>query len=353
MKRLLFTTSALLLAASARLAACDLCSCAVINPILDPRDGFFLGAAEQFTHFGRVQLDGTRIDNDEDQKLDSSITQAVVGYRFNRTIAVQLNVPFIYRSFRRIEDGEVRSGSVSGLGDISLLAQVTPVTIRRGDFAFQARLIGGLKLPTGDSDRIKEEGAEGHSHGGAEHHHEEEAEPVVHLHEDGSVHVHEAEPEHEEEPHETAESAVHGHDLALGSGSVDVVVGGSIHAEWKRAFFNGEVQYAIRTRGDHSYRYGNDLTWSAGPGVYLVQGDELNFAVSLVCSGEAKSDDKFRGVRADDTAINTVYLGPKFSGSWKDRFAAEVGVDVPVHIWNSATQIVPTYRVRAEVSFSF
>ena len=134
---------------------------------------------------------------------------------------------------------------------------------------------------------------------------------------------------------------------------MDGIVGASLYARFRRVFFAAEVQYAIRTEGDHDYEYANDFTWSGGPGVYLKDDADLSFAVQFVCSGETKGKDEFRGARAEDTALTAVYVGPKFRGTIRDRFAAEVELGVPVHLENTALQIVPDYRVRAGFSVQF
>jgi len=41
-------------------------------------------------------------------------------------------------------------------------------------------------------------------------------------------------------------NAIHGHDLALGSGSWDGIIGGQIYASWRRAFVTAALQYRIR-----------------------------------------------------------------------------------------------------------
>ena len=146
---------------------------------------------------------------------------------------------------------------------------------------------------------------------------------------------------------------MHGHDLALGSGSVDPILALSIYTRWQRGYFTADVQYAIRTRGEIGYRYANDLLWSGGPGFYLVASDDWKVGIQCVCSGETKGKDRFRGERAEDTAITSVFLGPKIAVSWKERLNAEVGLDLPVSIDNSALQIVPDYRIRASVSWQF
>ena len=52
---------------AARSLACDLCGCAMPNHPWEPRAGFYLGAAEQFTRFNTIQVDGHEIDNDARQ----------------------------------------------------------------------------------------------------------------------------------------------------------------------------------------------------------------------------------------------------------------------------------------------
>ena len=321
----------LLALAAARTFACDLCGCAIVNHPWEPRSGLYFGAAEQFTHFNTIQIDGHEIDNPADQYLDSSNTQLFLGYSITRRFSMQMNVPLIHRAFRRTAGDRIEKGAESGIGDVSLLAGFIPLYQNSADFTFMAKLTGGVKLPAGSSDRLAEEAEEDHAHG------EEEAEAH----------------HHEEEPEALPASGVHGHDLALGSGSVDGIVGGSIYARFRRAFFTAEMQYAIRSEGDHGYRFANDFSWSGGPGFYLQDDAELTVAVQFVCSGETKGRDRFRGERAGDTALTAVYLGPKFSGTWRDRISADVELALPVSLDNSALQIVPDYRVRAGFSVQF
>ena len=64
--------------------------------------------------------------------LNSSITQLVSGYQFTSRFALQINVPLIYREFRRPEGFEIQQGTVSGIGDMSLLLKrFSSITRRR------------------------------------------------------------------------------------------------------------------------------------------------------------------------------------------------------------------------------
>jgi hypothetical protein len=314
-----------------RLVACDLCGSAVPNHPWDPRAGVFLGATEQFTRFGTIQIDGHEIGNPVAQFMNSSITQLYVGYNFLPSFGLQVNVPLVYRSFRRTTESGIQNGKVSGLGDVSLLAHYVPLFRESEDFTVQARIRAGVKTPTGNTGRLGEEAEEGHSH---EHEHEE------------SDHGH---------GHENAlpASAVHGHDLTLGSGSVDALVGGSFYVRYKRVFLAGDVQYAVRTDGAYDYRFANDFSFSTGPAVYVFDQPTHTLALHAIVSGETKGKDEFRGAAAEDTAATNIFLGPRIAVTWGDRFSGEVEFDVPVVRKNSALQIVPDYRVRAALSWAF
>jgi len=149
------------------------------------------------------------------------------------------------------------------------------------------------------------------------------------------------------------ESGIHGHDLTLGTGSFDGIVGTGIFTRWKKLFLTANAQYAIRTKGDFDYQFANDLTWSGGPGVYLALGHQYTLALQAVVSGEHKDTDTFQGASADDTGVTAVYLGPQLSLTWGSKLSAQVGADLPISIDNTALQTVPDYRVRAGLTWHF
>ena len=297
---------------------CDLCS--VYNAPLAHgviEQGFHLAISEQFTHYGTLQFESHKVPNEADQYLNSSVSQVVLGYHFTDRLGVQFNLPVVHRWFRRAEGGEVEKGTESGLGDTSLSANYVLFRRENEKWSLAGSLLGGVKFPTGDSARLKEE--------------LEEETPVP-----GEV-----------------ESAVHGHDLALGSGSYDGIVGAELYLRWRRVFLTAETQYAIRSEGDFGYRYANDLTWSGGPGYYLVFGEDLTIALQANVSGESKGRDEFRGEKAEDTGVTAVFLGPRLSASWKGKVSAEINAALPVDIQNSALQSVVDWRLQAGLVWRF
>ncbi len=335
----MFFFGALIAATSAR--ACDLCGC--YTPQLDTMsatpthqwwNGFYGAIAEQFTHFGTLQFEGNEVANPTGQYLNSSITQFVAGYTINDRFAVQLNVPFIYREFKRPEGFRIDRGTESGLGDITLLLKgvafryssarerdfnvsgKNPVAIEHEpDFTLSILFLAGLKVPTGDTSRIKEEF-------------------------------------HEIEIPGAPESGIHGHDLTLGTGSYDGIFGGELALRYKKFFADQTLLFTLRGDGAHDYDFANDLSWDGGPGYYFVRQRDTILGLQFLISGEHKDVDRFRGNPAGDTGITSLFLGPRIVAS-RGHWSAEVDVDLPVLIDNTALQAVPDYRLRGAISYHF
>ena len=315
---LLTTISAAFFAS--RLVACDLCPCDLPSMDFKSTAGWHARVSEQFTHFGTLQQDGHTIANPAGEQLDSSITQLIIGCDFSRALGVQMGVPLVHRSFQRWKNGALDKGSVSGVGDVSFLAHWAPIHIQRSDFLASMRFFAGLSLPTGDSRRVLEEGAEA---GGGE----------------GDA--------------DALASGIHGHDLALGSGGVNGLFGVDARVQWKRIFLTTGIEGTVHTKGAHGYTFADEMRWHGSLGAFLVDADDFNLALAAKCSGSSKGQDVFQGVRATDTSATVVWLGPEISATWSKRYHAEVGVQFPVLRENSGVQSVPDYRVSATLGVRF
>jgi hypothetical protein len=221
-------------------------------------------------------------------------------------VGVQFNVPIIYRDY----GSDTMHGSLVGVGDLSLVSNFRLYQRSELNWSFTWTALGGLKLPTGDSSALNT-------------------------------------------PDSALPDGIGGHDLALGSGSVDGLVGTGFSARWKHLFLNAQMQYAIRSQGDFEHRYANDWTWSGGPGVYLVLNDAYTCSLQAVVSGESKGMDTFAGVPDEDSAETIVYLGPQISFTWSDKLAANVGADIPVSRANTGEQVLPDYRIHAAFTWKF
>jgi len=316
--------------------ACDLCAVYTATLMPDHKPGVWLGLNQQFTSFGTAR-DGTgKEPNPSSEWMESSITQVALGYSSGGRWGMQLNVPLIARRYRRVADGGgISKGHETGVGDATIVAHYDVLSDAYTRGVYVVRLLGGLKLATGDSDRL---GAELHAH-------DEDADDHAELRlrkrgvvDDGDHH---------------AESGVHDHDLALGSGSLDGLLGAS--ALWTRDRFrvSAEIQYMLRSEGDFDYEYADDLTWALAPGFYVALGHDytLNFAARV--SGETKGTDKQAGTRIEDSGITTVYAGPRLTLTEGLGLHFDLGFELPVYQNTSALQLVPDYRVHLATSVRF
>jgi hypothetical protein len=221
-------------------------------------------------------------------------------------MGVQLNLPVIYRDYRRTG----AHGSEAGIGDVSLIGNFRAYQYASEDFRFNWTALGGIKFPTGVTSQLN---------------------PANPDFSDG----------------------IGGHDLTLGSGSYDGLVGTGFSTRWKKLFLNGEMQYSIRTAGAYDYQFANDWSWSGGPGFYLALEDDYTVAFQVAVSGESKGQDTENGVPTDDTALTIVYLGPQISFTWSDKLSAHIGADLPVSIASTGDQLVPDYRIHAALTWRF
>lgn len=319
--------------------ACDLCGCYTpqentMAPETARLTGFYGAVAEQFTSFGTLQFEGHEVGNPTGQYLNSAITQLVAGYDLTSRFALQLNVPIIYRDFKRPEGFTIDRGNIAGLGDVSLLLKTVafrytspgrrsfefqeknPVAIEHEpDFTASAVFLTGLKFPTGATGRLKEEF-------------------------------------HEVEISGAPESGIHGHDLTLGTGSCDGIFGEQTSMRYRSLFFEANIQFTLRGDGAHQYHFANDLTWAGGPGYYVIRRADTIAGLQFDVSGEHKDVDRFRGKPAEDTGVTSVFVGPRIMVA-HGRWSAEVAVDLPVSIDNTSLQAVPDYRLRGGIAVQF
>lgn len=298
---------ALAMVGLAQSSACDLCSIySAEEAQREFQRGPITGVGMQFTHFGTLQTDGHTIPR-HGAHIDSIMSQPFVGYAINSRISVQFNLPVIYRQYGSDEGG---NHDVSGLGDVSLTGTYKLYEKKNQDFSLIWRAMGGGKFPTG-----------------------------------ATGHLNPNEPDFAE--------GIGGHDLTLGSGSYDGIVGTSLYLRHGKWFGAGNVQYAIRTKGDFGYRFSNDLMWSAGLGYFIWLGENHTLSIQAAVCGEDKGKDTLGGAAVDDSAITAVYAGPQVNFTWGQRFTAQIGADLPAYIHGSATQLVPDYRIRAGLAYHF
>lgn len=309
--------------------ACDLCQLYSRPPGRDPAR-VYAGLLVQSADFGTLQQDGAQLDNPQREALKSTILQSMVGVRASEAWTLQLNVPYVQRSYRRIAESGIETASEQGVGDIALVARFDGAERRHGRWTSRWSASCGLELPTGAGARLAEEL------------HERDTEPAARQGDRRQAgHVHEQ------------ESGVHGHDLALGNGAVDLLIGASAHWSSPRFQLDSQLQYAVRRTGDFDYRFADDTHLGASSRWYLRRDGRHEFALGVGLTGEHKGKDRLARMRLDDTAITALYAGPLASYSYTEQIKVELALDLPVRQHNSALQIVPDTRLRFLASARF
>lgn len=353
----LAVTSAVLMA-SPEARACDVCALYTAVQVESPiPNAFRLSIAEQFTSLDRLQRDGHYVENSYNQFLKSSVSQVSGQYDLSQSTSLQVVVPVVSRTWRRIQDSEVQRGSDAGIGDITLLTHYVPLNYSEGDLLARLRVFGGVELPTGDAHYLGEESAPGH-HGGDEGSHDDGGDAEgedSHGDSDEEMEHHNLAFKHNGTVHAPqADNAIHGHDITLGSGSWDFPLGAGLFTQWDKYIWATDAQYTIRTEGAFDYTFANDWTWSTAVGRYLYLEDNAQVALRARLSGQYKGYDTGQGgVRYDDTAFNGTFLGPELTALVTHRWQGILGYDMPISVQNSDLQITPTYRIRAAITYRF
>lgn len=323
-------------------SACDICAIYTATELRESRTGLRLGVAQQISEFTELRIDGRRVSNPAGERLSSAITQFVVGYQPMPELALQVAVPWIRRDFRRLRDRGIDAGNETGFGDLSLLASYTVFSRMNERSVFRLSALGGLKLPTGDADRLREGIPRpldpNEVRDRLNEHMRPRPGPNGAPTSVGSAHV---------GPAGSSLSGIHGHDLSLGTGSTDPVVGGQMLWTWRRAIMTGQVQYVLRTRGRHGYEYADELTAAFAPGAFVRLNHRHSLVLQTVMSVEAKGRDEQFGKRVGDTGFTALYVGPGVNFTWGSSLSFEFAADIPAYLDNTALQIVPDFRLRA------
>jgi hypothetical protein len=313
----LLATAVLLGGLTRAAVACD--SCALYLAEGAGRPGFTLAVAQQFTRLGSVWQGDRHLGNPVDQYLESSTTQLTLGWSQGGPWQVQFTLPYISRSYRRPEHALIDSGRERGPGDATLAGRYRLASLATtGGDELELNVLGGVEFATGDAGHLGDEiGHHFHHHAGF------------------------------------PDSGVHGHDLALGSGSTDWLLGADGRWTHRRLFVQGSLQYKLRRPGAFDYRMADETSWEIGAGGHVVLTHAHSLALQALVSEEHKGLDLLAGDAQEDTGISVRYLGARVSGSVGQRFSASASLELPVRIRTSETMVVPDYRVRAAANWRF
>jgi hypothetical protein len=320
-------------------AACDLCAIySADNARGESATGLTFTLSEQFTSYRTILFNGDEVEFNKPDWLDSSMTHLVPTYNFSKRVGISLNVPLNYRSFRRTDlrysrgsppVNRTETGSELDLGDVALVGRWAVWQMNEMDYAIGVTLLGGIKFPTGDTERIEDEVSQ--------------TRIFDSFLPPGTPH----------DPLSHSIASLHQHNLSPGSGSFDGVFGLTVNSRWWRLFLNAQFQYYARTKGEDDFRYGDEVMVSGGPGGYLLLSKKGTLSLQANAVYDSMARDEVLGRISNRTGMTAWYLGPQLSFTVGNHFSGNAGVDIPLHITNNGFQNVPDYRVHAGASWRF
>ena len=326
-------------------AACE--TCALYSP---PSQRFLLKQDHEssykvnwFTRYSTLdtRLNGTREMDAHGEEIKSYINQLSLEYQAAPRLRAQLSLPILCRDFKARQGEHLQSDDESGPGDLSLIGKYTLHDAAMEEGQLQVTLIGGLKTPTGNTDRI----------GANDAHHEEAAHEAASHHGSGEADHHGGEAGDANE-HAHGTSAISGHDVTLGSGSWDLF--GGLQAEYNRNNWSldGMIQYYWRNEGDYGYTFADDLYISAHIGRILMRKNNVALGLRTGILGEFRDADEQDGVAIEHTRLDSWYIdltATLATGS----FIGEAGVDLPLEQESGAATLVPDARFRLSAGIFF
>lgn len=296
--------------------ACDSCALFIADGADHP--GWTASIAHQFTRLGTVWSGDQKLGNPVNQYIDSQAIQFTAGYSRGGPWSWQFTMPYLSRSYLRPDHALIETGREAGWGDATLAARYRLYRKVTETRSVEFAVLGGVKFATGDATHLGDEIGE------TPHHHAN-----------------------------FPDSGVHGHDLALGSGSTDYLLGAD--GEWRqqRFFVRGSLQYKLRRPGAFDYRLADEASWEAGPGAYAILTHEHSLAVQGLFAAEHKGLDTLAGEKQDDTGSSFHYVGARLTATWRDSLTVSASVEVPVRRRTSETMVVPDYRWRTAFTWRF
>jgi len=153
--------------------------------------------------------------------------------------------------------------------------------------------------------------------------------------------------------HDHFVGGAHEHDLALGSGSWDGIFGATINARWDRYFAAAQLQYYLRTSGEASFRFGDELMISGGPGAYLILGQNFSLSAQANAVYDTVAESVALGQPSGQTGMTAWYFGPLLSFTWGRHFSGNAGVDLPLRVYEHGLQNIPSYVAHGALTWRF
>lgn len=259
--------------------------------------------------------------NAADEKIASTIVNLYYSHSIFEGTTLDLYLPFESQAYTARPNYTYDSGRDSNLGDLSLVLTQQIFSGLQGRKMVDWRIRGGVILPTGDSSQLK------NYPGG-----------VIKPDPNGPVYP---------------TSALYPYDRALGSGSVDWIVGSSYVVRYEDFFGLVDAQFIGRTVGENDFTFGNTATAHVTPGYIFSYARGNEFSVLLDAAYRYDAQAEQDGVTVNDSGRTAFTMGPMLMGNFQGKLLASIGVNLPIYQSVEGTQIASDYQILASVMTGF
>jgi hypothetical protein len=260
--------------------------------------------------------------NAADEKVATTLVNLYYSQRLLEGTTLDLYLPFESKAYTARPNYTYDSGRDSGLGDISIVAtqQLFHGVAERRLVDWRAR--AGVKLPTGDASQL------------------DNYPPELRAPAAGGGPVYPT-------------SGIYPYDRAIGSGSVDWIVGSSYVARYDDFFGVVDGQFIGRTTGDNDFTRGNTVSVHVTPGYIFsyAKGNEFSVMLDAAYRYDAQSD--YNGSTVDNSGQTAFLMGPQLMGNFQGWLLATVGVSLPLYQTVEGTQLASDYQILASVMTGF
>lgn len=275
--------------------------------------GFESNAVRTFSRFAarnRLEIDGAEIPDPSHQEAVVFAQVFAVPVRLGPGTVLTVAAPILRKELSIASSGSSRSRlAEGGLGDAALTLKQR---VYQNDFlggGVQAAVIGGVKLPTGDSDRSD------------------------------------------------AQGVLLPRGLQLGTGSVDFPLGLVFTAFKNRVGFNADFFYRFNNQSD-GFDFGNEASFDLALGYRLSPGEYKSFrdkvlSAYLELNSAFSERASFNSVELADSGGRALFLTPGIQAVLNPRFLLEAAFQIPIHQQLNGTQLVfaPTANFGIRVLF--
>ncbi len=285
-------------------------SIATVSATTLPQGSFAATINFQYTDikpFSDEELESRTAEDLDPHSINSSFIPTLnLAYGVTENFTVNLSLPYsVQGDFREVEDGEVEAqGNIKGLGDLSLMGQYR--FFENANAQFEAALLFGLKIPTGNTHEITPEG----------------------------------------ERFET--------DHQPGSGSWDPMFGLAVTKRFDSVTIDASFLYTMVTEGAQNTELGDQFFYGFGV-THRLGNDVGQSAWDLIFEVNGEVNDPLRedGELEESHGGHIIYLSPGVRISSPNGWAASLSVGVAVLNDMNGAEPDSDYRILAGFSRAF